>query len=207
MSTVVQFTPPPAAPEPPAVPGSPPPVPATHRQIQAGSRWLSWLFTALLIGGGAIAAVLIVGILVYPGDDLRIGSDAVWLGSGSADSVAFHTLPLGQRLAYALVGVVRTAPTLLIFWHLRGLFGLYAAGQVFTPGNARHLGRIGVWLCAYAVAPFLCHLFLQATGYEIDRRWMHLSSVQALVLGLLVFVIAQVMQVGHEIEQDREAFV
>ena len=36
---------------------------------------------------------------------------------------------------------------------------------------------------------------------------MHLSRVQALVLGLLVFVIAQVMAVGHEIEEDRKAFV
>jgi hypothetical protein len=34
-----------------------------------------------------------------------------------------------------------------------------------------------------------------------------MASVQAFVLGLLVFVIGQVMQVGREIEEDREAFV
>lgn len=206
MSTVVQFNPPPA-PEPgPAEPPTPEITPA-HRRIRVASRWLSRLFTALLVIVGVIAAVLIAGVLVYPGDDYRIGSTAVWIGEGSADSVAFHTLPLGQRIAYALVGLVRIAPSLLIFWHLRALFALYAEGRVFTPANARHIGRTGVWLCAYAVTPFLCHLFLQATGYEIDKRWMHLSSLQAAVLGLLVFVIAQVMQVGHEIEQDREAFV
>jgi hypothetical protein len=47
----------------------------------------------------------------------------------------------------------------------------------------------------------------RATGYEIDKNWAHMASVQAFVLGLLVFVIGQVMQVGREIEEDREAFV
>ena len=102
---------------------------------------------------------------------------------------------------------MRIAPSLMIFWHLRGLFDLYAKGEVFGRRNGRRLARIGAWLCAYAVSPFVCHLVLAATGYEIDKVWMHLSSVQAFVLGLLVFVIAQVMAVGHEIEEDRKAFV
>ena len=57
------------------------------------------------------------------------------------------------------------------------------------------------------MTPFLCHLVLDATNYEIDKAWMHLSSLQAFILGLLVFVIAQVMQVGREIEEDRKAFI
>jgi hypothetical protein len=195
MSTVVQLDPPPSEASP------------THRRLRLFSRLLSWLFTGLLFGVGVIAAVLIAGVVVYPGDDYRIGSDAVWIGTGSADSVAFHALSLEHRLAYAVAGIVRTAPPLLIFWHMRGLFRLYAGGTVFAAENARHLGRAGAWLCAYALAPLACHLFLQATGFEIDRRWMHLSSIQAFVLGLMVFVIAQVMRVGREIEEDREGFV
>jgi hypothetical protein len=195
VSTVIQLSPPPAE------------VSPTHRRIRLFSRGLSWLFTALLVILAAAATVIIAGIVLYPGDDLRIGSNAVWLGEGSPDSVPFHSLSLSHRLAYALVGVVRTAPTLMIFWHMRALFGLYAGGTVFAPQNAHHLGRAGAWLCAYALAPLICHLFLQAAGYEIDKAWMHLSSVQALVLGLLVFVIAQVMQAGREIEEDREGFV
>ena len=195
MSSVVQLDPPPAE------------VSPTHRRLRLFSRLLSWLFTGLLAAGGLVAAVLVAGILVYPGDDYRIGSDAVWIGTGSPDSVPFHSLSLPHRLAYVLVGIARTAPTLLIFWHMRELFRLYAGGTVFAPQNARHLGRAGAWLCAYALAPLACHLFLQATGYEIDRNWMHLGSVQAFVLGLMVFVIAQVMRVGREIEEDRDGFV
>ncbi len=194
MTAVVQF-PSPIAPPPP------------HRRLRLASRALSWLFTGLLVLVGVGAAVLIAGVLAYPGDDYRIGSSAVWIGDGSPDSVPFHSLTLPHRLVYAAVGAVRVAPSLMILWHLRALFGLYARGEVFGRGNSRHIGRTGVWLCAYAAAPFLCHLVLRATGYEIDRNWLHLSSVQALVLGLLVFVIARVMQVGHEIEEERKGFI
>ncbi len=197
MATVVEL--------PPPVHG--PAMTPHHRRIRLASRGLAWLFSGLLVVVGLIAAVLIAGVVIYPGDDYRIGSTAVWIGSGSADSVAFHTLPLGQRLAYAVVGAVRIAPTLMIFWHLRRLFGLYATGVVFSRANASHIGWSGAWLAAYAVTPFLCHLFLASLGWEIDKNWLHLSSLQALILGALVFVIAQVMQVGREIEEDREAFV
>lgn len=195
MSIVIHIAPVPAAP------------PAHHLRLRRASRGLSWLFTALLVGVGLIAFVLIAGVVFYTGDDYRIASSAVWIGSGPSDSVAFHSLSLPHRLAYAAVGAVRIAPSLMIFWHLRALFGLYGRGEVFGRANGRHLGRVGLWLCVYAVAPFLCHLFLSAAGYEIDRKWMHLSSLQAFVLGLLVFVIAQVMQVGREIEEERKAFI
>lgn len=196
MSAVVQFP----------VADVPPP-PRHLRRLRLGSRVLSWLFTGLMIGVGAIAAALIVGVIFYGGENYRIAAGGVWIGTGPVDSVAFHTLSLPHRLVYAAIGAVRITPSLMIFWHLRGLFDLYANGEVFGRRNGRRLAHIGVWLCLYAVSPFLCHLVLVATGYEIDKVWMHLSSVQALVLGLLVFVIAQVMAVGHEIEEDRKAFV
>jgi hypothetical protein len=195
MTTVVQLGPPPAE------------VSPSHRRLQLMSRLLSWLFTALLGFFGVVLTALILGVIFYSGEYLRISPTNAWIGTGPPDSVAFASLPLGQRLAFALVGVVRAAPILMIFWHMRQLFGLYARGEVFTPRNAMHLGRAGAWLCAHALAPFVCHLFLQATGYEIDKNWMHLDSVQAFVLGLLVFAVAQVMQVGREIEEDREGFI
>lgn len=188
----------------PTVPPEPPP---PHQRLRLASRALSWLFAGLLVLIAIAAAALIAGVVVYRGDDYRIGSTAVWIGSGTPDSVAFHSLSLPHRLVYAAVGAVRIAPSLMILWHLRALFGLYGRGQVFGRNNSRDIGRIGLWLCVYAVSPFVCHLVLQATGYEIDRNWLHLSSAQALVLGLLVFVIARVMQVGHEIEEDRKAFI
>lgn len=180
---------------------------AAQRRVRLGSRALAWLFTGLLCVSVAILVAALAAMLFYKGPLLRIGPDNCYIGEGPPDSVAFGSLPLVHRLVYCLVGIVRATPIIMLFWSLRGLFRLYARGKVFAPANAAQFRRIGLWLCAYAVSPFACHLVLAATGYEIDRNWAHMASVQAFVLGLLVFVIGEVMRVGREIEEDREAFV
>ena len=123
------------------------------------------------------------------------------------DFIPFRVWTLDQRLAYVPVVIVRTAPLVLLFWSLRTLFRLYGQGQVFTARNAALIKTMGAALIAHAAAPFACHLVLSATGYEMDRMWAHMAAVQELVLGAVVFVIALVMQAGHEIEQDGEGFV
>ena len=178
-----------------------------QRRVRLGSRGLVWLFTVLLTLSTAILVAALVTMIFYKGELVRIGPDNCYIGEGPPNSVAFGSLPLPHRLIYCLVGIVRAAPIIMLFWSLRSLFGLYAGGKVFSPENGRSFSQIGGWLCAYAVSPFVCHLFLSSTGYEIDKNWAHMASVQAFVLGLLVFVIGQVMQVGREIEEDREAFV
>lgn len=178
-----------------------------QRRVRLGSRAAAWLFTGLFAVAAAVLVAAIGVMLLYKGEFVRIGPDNCYLGEGPPNSVAFGSLPLDQRLAYVVTGLVRATPILMIFWSLRDLFGGYARGEVFSAQAARRFGRVGGWLCAYALSPVLCHLALAATGYEIDKNWAHLASVQAFVLGLLVFVVGQVMQVGREIEEDREAFV
>jgi len=185
------------------------PAPETpaQRRVRLGSRALAWLFTGLLALSSAILLTALVTMIFYKGELVRIGPDNCYIGEGPPNSVAFGSLPLPHRLVYCLVGIVRATPIIMLFWSLRSLFGLYAKGQVFSRPNGQAFSRIGGWLCAYALSPFVCHLALSATGYEIDKNWAHMASLQAFVLGLLVFVIGQVMQVGREIEEDREAFV
>jgi hypothetical protein len=178
-----------------------------QRRVRLGSRALAWLFTGLLSVSVAILVAALLAMLFYKGEYLRIGPDNCYIGEGPPNSVAFGSLPLVHRLVYCLVGIARATPIIMLFWSLRGLFQLYAGGKVFAAANAAQFRRIGIWLCAYAVSPFACHLVLDATGYEIDKNWAHMASVQAFVLGLLVFVIGEVMRVGREIEEDREAFV
>ncbi len=180
---------------------------AAQRRVRIGSGWVAGLFTGLFSLSALILATAIGVMLFYRGEWVRIGPDNCYIGEAPANTVAFGSLPLVHRLVYVLVGIVRATPILMIFWSLRALFRLYAGGEVFSRAAAVRFGGIGVWLCAYAVSPFLCHLALSATGYEIDKNWAHMASLQAFVLGLLVLVIGQVMQVGREIEEDREAFV
>ena len=199
MATVLKFDPLPEK--------SPAPQTAAERRIRFTSRGLAMLFVILFATFALIMVAGFAAMLFYKGQYLRIGPEGCYIGGGPTDSIAFGALPLQHRLIYVAVGVVRYAPVLMLFWHLRGLFRLYARGETFSRDAGATFSRIGGWLGVYAVSPLVCHVALSATGYEVDKAWLHMASVQAFILGLLVFVIGQVMQVGREIQEDREGFI
>jgi hypothetical protein len=178
----------------------PEPTPA-HRRIRQVSRGLSWLFTGLLVLWGLFCALLLVAFLIpFVGRYVGIGPTGMLLTTLPhlpPRFVSFADLPLLQRLAHVPVGLINFMPPLAIFFGLRQLFGLYARGVVFSRDNARCIQWIGVALVAHAVAPGLGVAFLTA---------IHISP-EELVLGAVVYVIALVMQVGHEIEEERGQFV
>jgi hypothetical protein len=190
-----------------------PPAPATPPgvgKIRTASRGFAVLFGGLLWAFVALTAFGVWAVMFYRGGVLSLGAAGGMIstdGHPPPGYVIFASLSLTHRLVYSLVWIVRSAPMVLLFWNLQGLFRLYARGQVFATRNARHLQWMGIALLADAVLPFLCHLALSASGYEIDRNWAHMTSLQELLLGGLVLVIAQVMLVGHEIELDREGFI
>jgi hypothetical protein len=181
----------------------------SFRRIRATSRGFEILFTGLCaICIGLIILSLWV-IFFYKGTLIAVGPRGGILSTAQlpADFVPFYTWRFDQKLAYVPDVIVRGLPSIVLFWALRELFRLYGRGQVFAARNAQLIQIMGVSLIADAAAPFLCHLVLSATGYEIDKMWAHMAAVQELVLGAVVFIIALVMQAGHEIEEDREGFV
>ena len=189
-----------------------PPRPATvpsFRKIRAASRGFEWLFAVLFAASVALAVFSLWIIYFYKGTMIAIGPRGGILTTSPLppDFVPFYTWRWDQGLVYAVDVIVRALPTLGLFWFLRSLFRLYGQGEVFTARTARLIQLMGVCLIADAALPFLCHLVLSATGYEIDKLWAHMAAVQELVLGAVVFVIALVMQAGREIEEDREGFV
>lgn len=189
-----------------------PPRPAstpTFRHLRGASQVLEWLFAGLFVAFIGLAIFSLWVLFFYKGTMIAIGprGGIITTGPLPADFVPFYTWRMDQRLVYAVDVIVRAIPSLGLFWSLRSLFRLYGRGQVFAAENARLIAAMGVCLIADAAAPFLCHLVLSATGYEIDKMWAHLAAVQELVLGAVVFVIALVMQAGREIEEDREGFI
>jgi hypothetical protein len=188
----------------------PAPTPA-FRRIRWASKGLAALFTLLLAAYGLISAALIAAFVVpFAGGRLGIGPTGMFITSGPrlpASYVAVDALPLVQRLAHIPVGVLHAAPVLMIFWSLRQLFGLYGRGVVFARQNAIHIKWIGACLAVHAVAPLAGVMFLRALHLVVDQQWMHGYSLQELVLGGIVYVIAEVMQVGREIEEERSQFV
>jgi hypothetical protein len=197
MASVVDIAPPRPAPTP------------SFRKIRAASRGFEILFTVFCALCVALAVFSLWVIFFYQGEMIAVGPRGGLLTTAPLppDFAPFHTWRLDQKLAYVPDVIVRGLPAIILFWALRELFQLYGRGQVFAARNARLIQILGVCLIADAAAPFLCHLVLSATGSEIDRMWAHMASVQELVLGAVVFVIALVMQAGHEIEEDREGFI
>lgn len=181
----------------------------SYRRIRIASRGLEALFALLCAGWVAFALYCLWVLFFYQGTEIAVGPRGFLHTTGPLppDYLPFKLWRLDQKLAYVPVAVVRSAPPILRAWFLSRLFRLYGQGQVFTARNTTLIKYIGVCLIADAVAPFLCHLALSATGYEIDRAWAHGASVEQLIQGAVVFFIALVMEAGREIEEDRKGFV
>jgi hypothetical protein len=181
----------------------------SFRKIRAASRGFEVLFAFLFAAFIALAIFSLWILFFYQGTMIAIGprGGIITTDQLPPDFVPFYTWRFDQRLVYAVDVIVRAIPTIYLFWCLRSLFRFYGQGEVFTDRTARLIQAMGVCLIADAALPFLCHLVLSATGYEIDKLWAHMAAVQELVLGAVVFVIALVMQAGREIEEDREGFI
>jgi hypothetical protein len=193
--------------------------PPRLRRMRLVSRGLEILFLILAIGAGVLASALILDFIVpYAGDAISLGPKGglvrlylPWAHFHPqplpAGYIAPESMPAIQRLAQVPVGLLHAVPIVVLFWSLRRLFGRYARGVVFSPGNARSLKHVGAALIVIALAPWLGHTLLSTLHLAIDMIWAHASSLQELVLGAMVYVIAQVMQVGRELEDEQRQFV
>lgn len=194
---------------PPPVPIAEPPLPARIRRL---SRTLEWLFTGLFALGAAILAIAVVAVIFYAGDRLQVrpGGMQVYIEAAVPPPPPGWTtvgvIPLTRKLALATSATLMLVPALAILWQLRRLFRLYGAGVVLEAENARVIGLIAGWLIAYAVAPTVGHFVVEAAGFD-DEGWLRLDSLQALMLGLVLFVIARVMRWGAEVADDASRFV
>lgn len=181
-------------------------------RIRRLSRPLEWLFAGLFVIGAVLLAVAVVAVLAYAGDRLQIrpGGMQIYIEAAVPPPPAGWTtvgvIPLTRKIALATSACLMIVPALAILWQLRRLFRLYGSGEILGVENARLIGLIAGWLVAYAVAPTLGHLVVEAAGFD-DEGWLRLDSLQALVLGLILFVMARVMRWGAEVADDASRFV
>jgi hypothetical protein len=183
-----------------------------HRRIRLASHGLSALFGVIFLLDIALVVVAGLPFLVdIPGVHVSIGRPGMMLTFGPgpipAGYVVVGSLPLAQRLAHLAMGLVVAPPGLLILWNLRQLFRLYGRGVVFSEANARRIKWIGLCLAANAIAPLISVSVLSALHMVVDHTWFHADTIPELVLGGVVYVIAQVMEVGRQIEEEQDQFV
>jgi len=181
-----------------------------YQKLRRQSRVLSVAISVLGILYLAVNAGLVIATPLINGDLVHMGPGAhasIGLGAGLPGSVTLSSFSFAQRLAFALLLALRAAPIGAVLFNLRALFGLYAAGTVFARDNAVRIKRMGLWLILFAVTPFMIHEISVPLGNNFDGEWFHVEEVYALVTGAILYVIAQVMEAGHEIEQERDEFV
>jgi len=184
--------------------------PPRRRAIRRRSRGWALVFSVALALSVALPVLLGAAVLFYDGPLLSFGSGGIWIGR-APDEVA-GLLPLtafssSQRQAGTVAVALLAMPAIFVLFHLRQLFRLYAAGSVFTRANARRLKAVALGLALYAFAPFLANRLVMYAGVTSDPAWFHFDEIMALLLGALLFVIADVMELGGEIELDRDGFV
>ena len=191
----------------------PPATPLEPRRRQAIRRRSAILATVMLwslaLTLGA-TALLIAAALFYRGEMLSFGPGGLWIGHGPDQAlgrISLATLTFPQRLAGVFAIAFLTAPVLAILHFARRLFQLYAQGVVFTPANARLIKCMAACLAAYAFAPFCANRAILLAGLTSDPIWFHADEVLALVFAALAYVVADVMEFGHEIESDRDGFI
>jgi hypothetical protein len=187
--------------------------PPRHERLRRRARILAALFSGLFWLVALSVAAMLAAALFYRGYNGAFGPTGGLLTfPGPIDPlppgyIYMADLALPYRLGMLFAGITQFGPAVMVMYHLRGLFRLYARGIVFAEANARAFKRMGQWLIAYAVTPFLSVEILTLLHLVIDRAWFHNTEIYSLGLGIVLFIIAEVMEAGREIEQERDEFV
>lgn len=181
----------------------------THRSLRLLSRTLAVLFT-MFVTAQVLWVLAAAVVTVFFSDHVLVGDKGAFLFLGIPPvlkgTVLYSTQSALTRLAGMIDIIIATLPILLAFWELRGLFALYSRGIVFARENTAHLKRVGLWLVVYPFAKVAANMIFRAAG-GTDKAWFHMELIYALVTGLIVFVIAHVMEFGHAIEEEKDSFV
>ena len=188
--------------------------PSKHLRLRTRARIFSVIFNGLYWFVACGVAAMLLTVLFYHGRHIASGPEGfiTWTGDTTNFPLppGYHwleELTLPYRLGFLFAGITQFGPAVMVMYHLRALFRLYAKGIVFAEENALAFKRMGQWLIIYAVTPFLSVEILTLIDLVIDRAWFHNTEIYSLGLGSILFVIAEVMRTAREIEQERDEFV
>jgi hypothetical protein len=184
-----------------------------HLRLRKRSRILAAVFNVIfwLCAASNLAMALLA--LFYNGHNVAFGPEGGLISIPGPVTdlppgyVYWSDVTLPYRLGGEFALVAQFVPATLVLMHLRGLFRLYAQGIVFAEENAKAFKRMAQWLIVYAVTPFISVKLLTLVDLAIDKAWFHNTELYALGLGSILFIIAEVMQAGREIEQERDEFI
>jgi hypothetical protein len=171
-----------------------------------------------LRAGGALFVASILGIFALT----SLWPDLSWWGHPFVVSLRVSGLPinalsaltLGQRLIVAACGVPYLIALAWAFYRLDRLLRDFGRGQFFERATVGHLRAFAGWLLvAKGLALVALHVRVAALMHFLGPGQVHavinLSSDDAAVLLIcaLLFLIARMMEVGHDLAEENRGFV
>jgi len=173
------------------------------QEVKRVSRLLRGFFRFLF-------AMTIVSLLVVIASTLMLPNDGAFFVELAGIRFSGETLTGSVRALATIAASLGLGLSLKAFYHLIRLFGLYAAGQIFTSANVRELRQIGITLMLYALIwVFEFASALPAITSSVDQWAQVVSSfpMLALVCGAIVILVSWIMDVGRELREDQDLVV
>ena len=166
-------------------------------------------FAGLAILAGVFALTLLV-MAYIPGGYLTFTAEGGWLTldpstapAGALPVTAFS--PLMQIAGLVTVTFIYGG-LIVALWSLHKLFGSYRRGAVFASVPIYLMRRAGIGLIVFAATPGLMQPILRALGSP-DRNWFHGETLPILIIGAALFLFAQIIALGVELERENKGFV
>src|ERR1700743_2430314 len=153
--------------------------------------WLSRLMAQLSTIGMFLWPIGLTAAYLFPGHGMSADHLEAALNAG---------VPLPYRLGALVFSLAAEAFIVWALWSLRGLFLLYARGEVFSPEALRLLNTVAVALFASVIVGFVMHapitfvLSLATPGHHAIGLDLGSDDFVTLFCAGAVLVVARVMR-------------
>ena len=129
--------------------------------------------------------------------------------------IATHTLTLTTRLIGLVGSMIGVLPLFLGLWILTKIFKRYRKNQVFTLKNSysyKLLGYVFVFdsLIAKPLSGLLlvlCATLSNPPGHRYILITYSFPNIEALFSGFIIILIAKVMLIGHQLQEEQNSVI
>lgn len=120
-------------------------------------------------------------------------------------------LPVSAQIMGFMVTMIPTGIAMAGAYHLMRLFSLYQQGHIFSPSNVRcfkNLSRVLIWWFAAGIVQRTLLGIALTLHYPPGHRILTISlgspDLTALLLGIILAIIAWVMEEGRKLQADQD---
>lgn len=170
---------------------------ARLQRLAAVMRWVS-------LGLAALGPLVLIGVWMH----FEVFAPSVMPGIG------LGTLSTLDRIGGYAISMLPAAIGLWGFLQLAGLFGRFAAGDLFDTGNAVRLRRFAISLLALVPAKIVAHALLSVwltRGAPPGSRQLQIAlsseDIVLFAIGVLIVALAIVLREAAEIADEHRQFV